>query len=228
LILFLHRFLPHIKKHFVMHSKQLTQFQAMLHQALREPKQTAPELVALTVRITPEKASVIEELAEFSGKSKQETLALMIDHGISAVEEIFRLEKVESMPEHCGFYLLNTNKRNSVRDSQWMASEGVAAAFYGGWKELINQIEENAIVFLYENGVGIVGYGKATGLTEVSDYDEEPDETHSQKLTDYVRLSTPLRAREIKKLLEYDLVFLKTLTPVRNGQKLLTALNNNR
>lgn len=195
----------------------------MLHQALREPKQSAPDLVALTVRLTPEKASVIEELAEFSGKSKQETLALMIDHGIRAAEEIFLLEKVEPMP-HCGFYLLNTNKRNSLRDSQWMASEGVAAAFYGGWKELINQIEENAIVFLYENGVGIVGYGKATGQTEISDYDGDSDETHFQKLKDYFRLEVPLRAREIKKLLEYDLVFLKTLTPVQNGQKILNAI----
>lgn len=55
---------------------------------------------------------------------------------------------------------------------------------------------------------------------------EFSDETHSQKLRDDVRLATPLRAREIKKLLEYDLVFLKTLTPVRNGQKILNAIKN--
>jgi hypothetical protein len=69
------------------------------------------------------------------------------------------------------FHILNTNKRHSIESHQRMLKERIAAAFYGAWKLNIDRIRKNGMVFLHENGKGIVAYGKGTGETLKAEYE---------------------------------------------------------
>ena len=191
---------------------------------LEEKRKTKSELVPSTVRIPPETHSFIEELAEHLGLSKQETLAALIDDGVSAAKEVLKLDVPEEVSSDCAFHLLNTNKRNSLEDGRRMMAEGIAAAFYEPWKLSIKRLKKHDVVFLYENGVGVIAYGRATGETLIRDYDGDPDEFYYQKLDDFIRLETPLTAREIKEILGGSIVFLRTMTSIADGHKLLEAL----
>ncbi len=197
-----------------------------LRELIQQKKVVASDLVATTVRLTTENNSFIDELAEYLGKSKQETLSTLIEDGISTAKSLLKLEESTDTRETSNYYLLNTNKRHSARDSLWMKQEGIAAAFYNPWKSYIDLLNKDDIVFLYENSIGIVAYGKATGDTKITDYDGDANETHFQKLEDFKILDTPLKARDIKKALNYDLVFLRTMTSMRDGEKILRIIEN--
>ena len=69
-------------------------------------------------------------------------------------------------------YLINTNRTNRPggEDEQDMLLNTKCAAYFSPWKEKINHIQPNDLVFLYSNGKGIVARGIATGVVEISDY----------------------------------------------------------
>lgn len=194
-----------------------------LRTLIRETKVAKKELVATTVRMPKELQSFIEELAEHLTLSKQEVLLKLIEEGASVAKDELKLDELEDQ-EHCNFHILNTNKRYNVDDQERMLNDGVAAAFYAPWKLNIDRIEKGDVVFLYENGKGIVAYGKGTGHTLKSDYDGDKDECHYQKLTEFSILEAPLSAGEIKKILNRNVVFLRTMTGMPDGQKILDRI----
>ncbi len=106
-----------------------------------------------------------------------------------------------------------------------MLKEGIAAAFYGEWKLNINRIRKNDVVFLYENGRGIVAYGKGTGETLKADYEGNADEMHYQVLSDFTVLEKPLSAAEVRTILDRNVVFLRTMSGAPDGQKILDRIN---
>jgi hypothetical protein len=91
-----------------------------------------------------------------------------------------------------------------------MVTNGVAAAFCNPWKFQIERIKEGDIVFLYENGVGIVGMEIAPREVEKVEYDGVAEDAYRKKLVDYRRVK-PLNARDIKKVIGSNLIFLRTL-----------------
>ena len=182
----------------------------------------ASELIPTTVRITAEISSFAEELAEQFGLSRQEALSTFITDGVVVAKDRLKLDEDGEYPE-CAFHLLNTNKRYNANDTKVMISEGIAAAFYKPWKNKIDQINENDLVFLYENGVGIVAYGYA-GTLDRREYEGNSDEMHFRKLDKFKKLEKPLTAKEIKEILAREVVFLKTLTPLPDGEKIVKAL----
>ncbi|MGF6854042.1 hypothetical protein [Paraburkholderia sp. CI3] len=123
------------------------------------------------------------------------------------------------------FHILNTNKRHRIEDHERMLNEGVAAAFYAPWKFNIDRIQKNDVVFLYENGKGIVAFGTGTGKTLKTDHQGNMDECHYQKLSDFVRLDSPLPAAESRKILGRNVVFLRTMSGAPDGQKILDRIN---
>ena len=123
-----------------------------------------------------------------------------------------------------GFHILNTIKANSDEDSEWMLGKGIAAAFYDPWKWNINRIKPNEVVFLYENGKGIVAYGRGTGEVKIRDYHGDKDECHYQELERFKILEKPLSAAEIKKIMERNVVFLRTMSAMPDGQKVLSFI----
>ncbi len=196
-----------------------------LKSMIRESKKARSELVATTVRIPKELQSVVEDLAEYLSLSKQDVMLKLLEEGIKVAEEAIS-EDDSTEQGSINFHVLNTNKKHDLNDHREMLSEGIAAAFYDPWKLNIDRIQKNDTVFLYENGVGIVAYGKGSGDTLKKDHYGDTDECHFQKLLDFTVLDKPLSAAEVKKILERNVVFLRTMSAMPDGQKLLDAINS--
>lgn len=188
---------------------------------IQEAKNLRKEMIASTVRMPPELHSFVDELAEYLSLSRQEALLKLIEEGASVAKEEFNPEKVEESQNNYGFHILNTNKGNSIDDHERMVKDGIAAAFYGEWKFNINRIKKGETVFLYENGVGVVAFGKGTGVTLTRMHEGKKDECHYQELEGFTLLSTPISASEVKKTLNRNVVFLRTMSGMPDGQKLL-------
>lgn len=182
------------------------------------------ELVASTVRIPRELNSFIEELADYLSLSKQEVMLKLLEEGVKIAETELKLNQAGEY-ENSDFHILNTNRGNDINDHDDMINNGIAAAFYDPWKYNINRIKKGDIVFLYENGVGIVAYGRGTGDTLKKDRYNDKDECHYQKLTDFQLLKSPISAAEIKKILGRNVVFLRTMSGMPDGQKILDTLS---
>jgi hypothetical protein len=177
----------------------------------------------------------IETLAYDLELSKQEVMLKLLEQGAKAAQEaLAEVEKNElaqlavaekTEPKMAaGFHILNTNKAHSDEDSEWMISKGIAAAFYDPWKWNINRINANDVVFLYENGKGIVAHGRGTGEVKTCDRNGDKDECHYQELEGFKVLENPLSAAGIKKILDRNVAFLRTMSAMPDGQKVLSFI----
>ena len=195
-----------------------------LRSLIKESKVAKKELIASTVRIPKELNSFIEDLSEHLSLSKQEVMLELLEEGASVAEDELKLNSLEEEIENNNFHILNTNKRHSITDHDNMVKNGIAAAFYDPWKFNINRIKRDDIVFLYANGVGIVAYGKGTGNTLIKDYDGDKDEYYYQELEEFIVLKKPVSAGEIKKSLGRNVVFLRTMSGMPDGQQVLDKI----
>lgn len=174
----------------------------------------------VTVRLAQSTVALIDDLASTLDVTRQEMISEFVKDSLSRA--LAHFEKTQNKPEYfeqsnvpaeekapC-YVFLNTNKVNDISDHTYMLSNGIAAAFYGDWKTKIDTLKKGDIVFLYESGVGIVGVGKANGLTEKLDKNGELGETHQQRLLDYRKVK-PLNARELKKLTGVNMRFLQVM-----------------
>lgn len=98
-------------------------------------------------------------------------------------------------------YIINTNKSNNPLDEKNMINNMKCAAYYSPWKHYIDTIEANDIVYLYSSGEGIIARGIATGIVEVSNYNNEENEEHYMHLNRFQELKTPLGPSEITNIL---------------------------
>jgi len=196
---------------------------------LKVAKSKKEETVSVTVRLSVELNSVIEDLAENElNTSKQKTLVALIEEGVKYLEKTLNINEMEEIKEEEKskkyFHLLNTNKSNDSNDGIRMCTEGIASSFYDPWKFEINKMKKDDIVFLYENGVGIIGYGIADGNVIITDRNGDNNEMYYQNLKKFKKLKTPFPASEIKKVLNGKITFLRTRTSISNGEKLYEKL----
>jgi hypothetical protein len=193
---------------------------------------------AITVRIPVSYVAHLDELSSSLEVTRQSLLTQMIKEGVDDALELYEKNrnKPEPMPNgeepvRLRFFILNTNKRHDEDSHRDMVTNGVAAAFCDPWKYQIERIKEGSVVFLYENGVGIVGTGVAPREVEKVEYHGVAEDAYRKKLIDYRRVK-PLNAgeikREIKKVAGGNLVFLRTLfeVPVEYGQKIQESLQD--
>src|SRR4051794_16971267 len=113
-----------------------------LEQMIQNKNNAATELVATTIRLTRETHSFVEDLAEELQCSKQDALDALIEAGIIVTKEKLDLSKPDDQPFDGRFLLLNTCKRFNSQSTAEMVNEGIAAAYYGPWKEHIDQIKK--------------------------------------------------------------------------------------
>jgi len=180
---------------------------------------------AVTVRMPAEALSFVDEFSENFMLSKQEVLLALLEAGIAAAK--VELENRKEPSELAGnFHILNTNKGNNDTDQAVMINEGIAAAFYDPWKFNINRIKANDWVFLYENQNGIVAYGQGSGETLIRDHEGNPGECHYQKLSGFTVLAEPIPAKEVKKILGRNQIFLRTMAAMPGGEKILDVVKN--
>jgi len=197
-----------------------------LRTLIKESKVAKKELVASTVRMPKELNSFIEELASHLFLSKQEMMLKLFEEGVAIAEDELKLKETDTEErENCNFHILNTNKRNNIKDHEEILNRGIAAAFYDPWKYNIDRIKKGDVIFLYENGKGIVAYGKGTGKTIVEDKDGDKDECHCQQLENFTILKQHLPASEIKKILGRNVVFLRAMSGMPDGQKILDIIH---
>lgn len=193
-----------------------------LRSLIRASKNTKKELIAATVRMPKELHSFVDELSEHLSLSKQEVLLKLIEEGASIAQDELepKLDVADKSQESYSYHILNTNKKHSIDAHEMMVKDGIAAAFYDPWKYNIDRIKDGDSVFLYENGVGIVAYGKGTGVTLIKDYEGDENECHYQELKEFCLLSVPITANEIKKILNRHVVLLRTMSSIPDGHKL--------
>lgn len=126
-----------------------------------------------------------------------------------------------------GYYILNTNFRNSSQDHEDMLQKGKCAAYYSPWKHKIERLNKSDVVFLYQSGVGIVAFGDASGKLQISDYHGlDKDEEYSMRLNNFHLVAPPLTASEIKDLAMTDYRFLSTMFGIDHeaGKKIRSVL----
>jgi hypothetical protein len=195
---------------------------------LRQQQEEKTE--AITVRIPVSYVATLDELSFSLDVTRQLLLTEIIKDGVDAALELFEKNQNVPPPERDydnaavsgpRYFILNTNKRNDIDTHRDMVTNGIAAAFCVPWKYQIERINEGDVVFLYENGVGIVSMGIAPRELEKAEHDGVPEDAYRKKLIDYKRVK-PLNARDIKKVVGSNLVFLRTLfeIPAEFGKKI--------
>lgn len=107
-------------------------------------------------------------------------------------------------------YIINTNKKYDTDCEIEMINEKKCAAYYSPWKEGIEKIKANDLVFLYSNEVGIIARGSASGICETKDYEGKADEEYYMELDRFKELETPLKASEISQILDRNVVLSQT------------------
>ncbi|WP_431025632.1 hypothetical protein [Halomonas sp. H5] len=204
---------------------------------LEEKRKRSRNMVSMTIRVSEEEEAAIQDLANHMDCTRQEILHDLIAEYLIPAWQRIRQEDAGSADEEAGisgsnpaaakgkrYFLLNTNKANSVEDHQMMLQEQVAAAFEDGWKQKIERIRSGDMVFLYESGRGVVAYGIASGEVEKAPHEGRKDETYYQRLHNFKRLESSLSAKEIQQALGRKIRFVHTLTLLKDGEKLAKAL----
>ncbi|EDY1252881.1 hypothetical protein GQI35_003883 [Salmonella enterica] len=186
--------------------------------------------VTVSVRISQDENDVLQNIAAHVGTSRQEVVHQLIKlHAIPAWQELQASgqEKNSLISERKSeYFILNTNKTNSKSDHELMINEGIAAAFEDGYIGKINRIKKGDVVFLYESGKGIIACGIATGEF----IDEEEPEKYGHKsmryqyLKNFRRLSSPVSAREVKRIVGRSIPFVQTLASISDGDILYQNL----
>ncbi len=120
-------------------------------------------------------------------------------------------------------YIVNTNKRYNPNSTKDMLDNSKVAAYSTGYKEKIQKLHKDDIVFLYENGKGIIAYGKADGVVNKANFDGIEYDEYNMHLNDFTILSKPLSAKGIKDVLKYALVFNRTMFSIseENATKII-------
>jgi hypothetical protein len=202
-------------------------------------QQQDEKMEAITVRIPVSYVTHLDELSSSLDVTRQALVTQMIKESVDDALALYekKQNKPEPIPEGeegpgtLRYFILNTNKRHDVDSHRDMVTNGVAAAFCDPWKYQIERIREGSVVFLYENGVGIVGTGIAPRDVEKVAYGGVAEDAYRKKLIGYRKVK-PLNAREIKREIKKvgggNLVFLRTLfeVPAEYGQKIQESLQD--
>lgn len=180
----------------------------------------------LSVRLSTITVNLLEELAQSLEKTRTDLITAFIEGGLVELERQLNEQKPEppvsenQIPssDETRYFLLNTNYNNSPDDHYNMLENGEASAFYKGWKENISCLNGDDVVFLYQSGVGIVGFGKASNDLQIRDHEGNKDECYSRKLNNFVRVKTPLTAKACKDATKSNLNFRKVMVSLTKDQ----------
>ncbi|MDY4366838.1 hypothetical protein SNR26_04775 [Pectobacterium brasiliense] len=182
--------------------------------------------VTLSVRVTNEENAVLQEIADVVGCTRQDVIYQLIsDYAIPEWRKMKtedENEAAEFIEENNGpsYFLLNTNKTNSLIDHEIILKQGIAATFEDDYIVKINRIKKGDVVFLYESGAGIVAYGIGSGqsIDEPNPKKINHNSMRYQILSDFSLLEKPLAAKDVKRILNNDIPFAQTLSRVTNGE----------
>lgn len=126
-------------------------------------------------------------------------------------------------------YIINTNKKYDPNSEIEMLNDKKCAAYYSPWKEDIDGIQVNDLIFLYSNKVGIIARGTASGISEVKDYHRYVDEEHYMELDRFQKLKEPLTSSSINKIVGNNIILNQTQKPINyeDGLKIWRYITRN-
>ncbi|MFZ1567677.1 MAG: hypothetical protein WAT29_02555 [Thiolinea sp.] len=184
-------------------------------------------ITAVTLRIADGELLSIDEIASELNLTRQDVLAQFVSYGIKKAQEMIKkhdtqgVELDDSTNSHPNYYLLNTNTKHNMASHHDMLKNGLAAAFWGDWKLNINKLKKGDRVFLYQNGVGIVGTGIATGNTVISDIESDDGcmypEKYSQKLDNFLK-DFQISLKSCNTITKSNLSVLRTMSRIKEEQ----------
>lgn len=182
--------------------------------------------VTLSVRVTNEENAVLQEIADVVGCTRQDVIyQLIADYAIPEWRKMKmedENEELNSIEENNGisYFLLNTNKTNSIIDHNTILKQGIAATFEDDYIVKMNRIKKGDVVFLYESGSGIVAYGIGSGenIDEPNPEKIDHKSMRYQILSNFSLLDKPLSAKDVKRVLNNDIPFAQTLSRIKNGE----------
>lgn len=198
--------------------------------ALLKNNKTA--IVSQTLKVPADIDLFASDVAAQLDVSKHEVLVTMLRDGADIARE--RYEKEDSLlineslltdDNHPNYFMLNTNKSQDEETHNWMVKDKVASAFCDPWKFKIERIKPGDIVFHYESGAGIIGFGTAVGEIKKINYYGNKEDTYYYNLDDYKILNEPVSAKKIKEILSRKIPFASTLISLRDGDILKDALS---
>ena len=182
----------------------------------------------LSIRLPNYLNNQLEELAFSLDKPKSFLLLEFVKAGIkettSILEEAAK-DLVADEPKGAKslfdqkYFMLNTNYNHNPSAHMSMLENHEAAAFYTGWKENISHLKEGDKVYLYQSGVGFVASGVVTGELIISEYEGEPEEKYSKKLSDFKTGFKAITAKEFKSLTGSGAHFFRTMIQLNVHQK---------
>ncbi|MCG6200432.1 hypothetical protein [Psychromonas antarctica] len=182
----------------------------------------------LSVRIPSITVNLIDELASALDKTRSDLITTFINGGIEELEkqlsvtraqnESPEIENSERTDSDARYFMLNTNYNNSEEDHYTMLENEEASAFYAHWKENIAYLKENDIVFLYQSGNGICGYGLADKELIKRDHEGKKNQCYSRKLNQFVRATKPITAKACKDATKSNLNFRNTMVSLTKDQ----------
>jgi hypothetical protein len=175
------------------------------------------------MRIESSIVNQIDELASELDKSRSGLISVFITGGI---EELLKqleppgkdIAPISNDEQNIRYFLLNTNFNNTPTDHFLMLKNGEAAAFYEGYKENIDRLRENDIVFLYHSGHGICGYGEADSELKIEDHEGNKNERYSRVLNSFISNFKPITAKTCKDITKSNFNFRKTMSILTNEQ----------
>lgn len=186
-------------------------------------------MVTLSVRVTNEENAVLQEIADVVGCTRQDVIYQLIqDYAIPEWEGMKRpTDEVFDENNGVSYFLLNTNKTNSLTDHSTILDNGIAATFEGDYIGKINRIKSGDVVFLYESGIGVVAYGIGSGNCIDEPHPEKigHESMRYQELSNFKLLDKPIPAKEIKRILGTRIPFAQTLSRITDGDVLYQHLS---
>ena len=201
--------------------------------ALLKNNKTA--IVSQTIKVPADIDLFASDVAAQLDVSKHEVLVAMLRDGADVARERYEKddsslvnESLSNDNNRTNYFMLNTNKSQDEETHNWMVKDKIASAFCEPWKFKIERIRPGDIVFHYESGAGIIGFGTATGEIQKVNYYGNQDDTYYYRLKDYKELDTPVSAKKIKEILNRKIPFASTLICLRDGEVLKEVLSQHR
>ena len=123
-------------------------------------------------------------------------------------------------------YVINTDYRSSPEHHNAMLKEHKAAAYNQGWREKIQKLQKEDLVFLYQSGTGIIAYGYADGKLNKRECDGIPEYEYNMHLNRFRELSQPLTAAQMKEAADCPFNFRQTMFAVSRdaADQILSAI----
>jgi hypothetical protein len=192
----------------------------------------------LSVRLPSTSVNLIDELASELDKTRSDLITTFIHGGIEELEKqlsktragevSLEIANSERTNNDVRYFMLNTNYNNSEADHYTMLENEEASAFYKDWKKNISYLHENDVVFLYQSGNGICGYGLADKDLIKRDHEGNKNECYSRKLNKFKRATKPITAKACKDATKSNLNFRKTMVSLtkEQGEALIAKLNS--